>query len=77
MFLCFHFGPFFLFVGFVLFHFLKLLLLLYFACLRINVRERKHVSLGVRRHGEDLGRLEGEEFIINIYYMKRNLLSVK
>lgn len=35
------------------------------------------MDLGVREHGEDLGRLEGKEFIINIYYMKRNLLSVK
>lgn len=35
------------------------------------------VDLGVREHGEDLGRLEGKESIINIYYMKRNLLSVK
>lgn len=35
------------------------------------------MDLGVRDHGEDLGRLKGKESIIKIYYMKINLLSVK
>jgi hypothetical protein len=41
------------------------------------MRDRKGVDLEGRRGGEDLGRVEGEESIIRIYYMRKESIFNK
>ena len=41
------------------------------------MRDRKGVDLEGRRGGEDLGRVEGEETIIRIYYMRKESIFNK
>ena len=41
------------------------------------MRYRKGVDPDGRRGGEDLGRIEGRETVIRIYYVRKSLFSIK